>query len=357
MKRRKKQLTVTLHVLAWLLVFFLPNLLFDMPQGPISEAKKLFHFVLVFLFFYLNYFLFVPLLLLRKKQLWFAVVVLFSLVFSYYTNDFVMQQVRQKNSIYLKNKEQREQMYSKIPQAQHKMWQQRHRTGENAGTAVIVLISFLLSTIILETHEWYKKDEEKRGMEKERLVSELSLLKSQVNPHFLFNSLNGIYALSIKKSDKTPEAILQLSDLLRHMLYDAEKEKIELDKEITYLKNYIALQKLRLPADAVVSFETEGNTEHIAVAPLLFIPFVENAFKHGTGAEKPVIEVKLKADKYALRFTVVNTISQAKSKDKASGIGLSNVKKRLSLLYPGKYNLEISNEKNFYHVLLEIKWV
>ncbi len=350
--KQRNYLNIAIHILSWLLFFFLPDILFDMPHGRTAETKRLVNFGLAFIFFYLNYFLFVPYLLLKKRQLSFAVVITLSLVFSYSISNYVFLKTHPKtvssaienNNIPEKN----------IESQKHLKRIEHRRTGENVGTVIIVLLSFLLSTITRETGEWYRKEEEKKLLEKEKLISELSFLKSQVNPHFLFNSLNGIYALAIKKSGETPTAILQLSDLLRHMLYDAEVEEIGLGKEANYLKNYIALQKLRLPADADVKFEVYGNLSDYIVAPLLFIPFVENAFKHGAGIDNIMIHVKLSAENNEIFFSVVNKYSDNIRKDKASGIGLKNVEKRLSLLYPEHYILEISNNEGLYKVLLKI---
>lgn len=350
-KKRRTIVQVVLHVLAWVLVIFLPDILFDMPHNTISDTKRVLHFVLAFSFFYFNYFVFVPMLLLKKKQVWFALVVVVSIVFTWYVNDFVMEEARAIYDITVK--EQKEKVDQKA-EARKKLWRERHRAGENTGTAAIVLISFLLSTIARETREWYRQDEEKKNIEKERLISELSFLKSQVNPHFLFNSLNGIYALALKKSDDAPNAILQLSDLLRHMLYEGDKELIPLEKEVAYLKNYIELQKLRMPKNADIVFDVEGNMQGLLVAPLLFISFVENAFKHGTGIGTPHIKVGMKVESGTINFWVTNKISQANNKDEASGIGLQNVKKRLELLYPANYQLKITEQNGEHSVYLTI---
>lgn len=345
----KKYLIPGLHILFWVLIYFLPILFFEMPSGKVALIKRNVHFGLVLFFFYLNYFVFVPYLLLKKKQLLFAFVLLGSLVFTFYFNDVVMQ--------YLHHNVRKYKVGATSPGNQRNMsyhrWERR-RSAENSGTVVIVLMGFLLSTVLYETKEWYEKDRRQKEMEKQQLVSELSFLKSQVNPHFLFNSLNGIYALAIKKSDNTPNAILQLSDLLRHMLYDTDQSLVPLDKEVEYLKNYISLQKLRLSDDAKIVFEVDGDLSAYQVEPLLFIPFVENAFKHGVGIEDVFIKIKLNVKDGKLHFETLNRISEAKSKDKASGIGLSNVKKRLELHYGGNYMLDFGRDKGFFKVDLQL---
>lgn len=345
----QKYLTPILHILAWVVIYFLPDLLFEAPSGPVFMVKRNLHFILVVSFFYLNYFIFVPRLLLKKRQLLFFVALLASLVFTYYVNNSVVRYVTDK--------------YQKPAQIQNitpKMKQrierriQWHRHEDNTRTVVVVLLGFLIGTVMCETREWYIQDRKRKEMEKEKLLSELSFLKSQVNPHFLFNSLNGIYALAIKKSDKTPEALLQLSDLLRHMLYDADQRLVSLKKEVDYLKNYIQLQKLRLQEDAQISFEVEGDLSKKMIEPMLFIPFVENAFKHGVDSEGADIKIKLNVKKNHLEFEVVNRISEAKSKDASSGIGLSNVKKRLDLHYGNDYVLNYGESQGFFKVDLHL---
>lgn len=345
----QKYLTPILHVLAWVVLYFLPDLLFEAPSGPIYLVKRNLHFILVVAFFYLNYFIFVPRLLLKKRQFFFFLALLASLVFTYYVNNTVVKYVDYK--------------YRKQTQVQNitpKMKQrierriEWHRHEDNTRTVMVVLLGFLIGTVMCETREWYIQDRKRKEMEKEKLISELSFLKSQVNPHFLFNSLNGIYALAIKKSDKTPEALLQLSDLLRHMLYDADQKMVLLKKEVDYLKNYIQLQKLRLPDYAKISFGVDGDLSKKMIEPMLFIPFVENAFKHGVDSQGADIKINLSVEGNHLTFEIVNRVSRAKSKDASSGIGLSNVKKRLDLHYGDDYVLNFGESQGFFKVDLHL---
>ena len=351
----RKYLTPVLHVLAWVVVYFLPDLLFEVPTGPVLLVKRNLYFILVFFFFYLNYFVLVPRFLLHKKQVLFALTVILALAFSYYTNDIIMHRVHDK---YTSNA----MVMAKKPVSAKKLeWMERRRghrrRAENAGTVVIVLMGFFISTIARETREWYHQEKEWKEMEKQHLIAELSFLKSQVNPHFLFNSLNGIYALAIKKSDKTPNAVLQLSDLMRHMLYESDRAEVEMEKEVEYLKNYIQLQKLRISPEAQVSFETEGDISGKMIAPMLFIPFIENAFKHGVDADGATIRIKMQVKGNILTFDMMNRVSQAKSKDTSSGIGLMNVRKRLDLLYGNRYKLEYkeSNGNFVVHLYLNLE--
>lgn len=345
--KSRKYLIVLLHIAAWTLVYFLPELIFEAPSGEIFFFKRNLHFILAVMFFYLNYFVFVPKLLLCKKQWIYAFVVVASLFFTYFVNDITMHYVRQELSITHNNNslEQTPKLKKRIA---------RHHQAENTGTVVVVLIVFFLSTIMRETSELYKQERKRKDMEKEKLVSELSFLKSQVNPHFLFNSLNGIYALAMKKSDITPTAVLQLSDLMRHMLYESEKESIDLEKEIKYLENYIDLQRLRLPKDANIEFNVNGKIKGKQIEPMLFIPFIENAFKHGVVSHGVDIRINIDIKDNVLNMEVTNKISTAKSKDSVSGVGLTNVKKRLDLLYENNYKLDFDKANGVFVVNLKL---
>ncbi len=348
----RKYLTPILHVLAWGVVYFLPDLLFEAPAGPVFMVKRNLHFVLVLFFFYLNYFVLVPRLLLHKKQIFFSLAILVALVFSFYANDFVMQWTREK---YEKQTVNFRKSVSPRTLKKIELRRERHRHAENAGTVIVVLMGFFISTISRETREWYIQEKKRKEMEKQKLISELSFLKSQVNPHFLFNSLNGIYALSIKKSDKTPEAVLQLSDLMRHMLYESEKEEVALEKEVQYLRNYIQLQKLRMPEGSQVIFDVAGDIPGKTIAPMLLIPFIENGFKHGAAANGVNIQIKLQVKGDVLTFDMINNVSKAASKDTSSGIGLVNVRKRLDLLYGDKYHLDYKESNGNFVVHLQLK--
>ncbi|MCJ8209601.1 histidine kinase [Mucilaginibacter sp. RS28] len=188
------------------------------------------------------------------------------------------------------------------------------------------------------------------------LQTELNFLRSQISPHFIFNVLNNLTSLARKKSDDLEPAIISLSHLMRYMLYESDDNKVPLPKEVDYLKSYISLQKLRFGSNVTVRINITGDIQSFMIEPMLLIPFVENAFKHGTGLiENPVILISLAADneKKKLQFNVVNTVNKAdESKDRASGIGLANVKRRLDILYPSRYELLITNQDNHFTVNL-----
>jgi hypothetical protein len=224
---------------------------------------------------------------------------------------------------------------------------------------MIVFLS--LTTLFHLSKSWFLlKESETRliKLEKEKYEAELMALKSQVNPHFLFNSLNSIYSLVIKKSDLAKEALIKLSDSLRYMIYESTGEKIPLKREIEYLDNYIELQKLRTPHGEFIQFRIDGDPGNLQIAPLLLIPIVENGFKHGIKAEiKDVfINIRIIINGSELTLMVSNNKSSEKndSGDEIGGIGLENMGKRLELLYDQKYQLDIEEQADKFDIKLKL---
>ncbi len=211
-----------------------------------------------------------------------------------------------------------------------------------------------LSTVLKFTADWFVNEKEKSELERQRLSAELSFLKSQINPHFLFNSLNNIYSLAYKKSAATPDAILKLSEIMRYMLYESNDEKVSLKKELTYLQSYIDLQKLRFGNKMHINFKIEGHLNDQLIVPLLLISFVENAFKHGlaTNEEAP-IHIGASVYENKLLF-VVNNKKNHSNKDQTGGIGMANVKRRLDLGYPDNYKLSVEEDADNYNCELFI---
>ncbi len=197
-------------------------------------------------------------------------------------------------------------------------------------------------------------------IEQQKLEAELKTLKGQLNPHFLFNSLNNIYSLSIIKSDKVPELILKLSDLMRHIIYESKEKYISLEKELEFVNNFIALQRIRTSDETKIKYEIIGEIPSAKIAPLLFEPFIDNAFKHGLPGTKnsDFIHICFNFSKNdLLLFTIENNFDHFSEKNKKnSGIGLANVKQRLKLLYLSKdFELSIHNKDNIHSVKLVIK--
>ncbi len=223
--------------------------------------------------------------------------------------------------------------------------------------------SFLPFTFTLAVSAAYKAISDKtrddiRMQEKqsENLKTELSFLRSQISPHFIFNVLNNIVALVRLKSDELEPTVLKLSSLMQYMLYETDDEKVLLKSEIEYLQNYIDLQKQRFGPELALTVDFDVREDWHTIEPMLLIPFVENAFKHGSGLMyHPEIIIQLAVNNNQLRFTVKNLFEESRSvKDKTSGIGLQNVKRRLELLHPNDHTLSISKENGWYTIYLQV---
>jgi sensor histidine kinase YesM len=222
----------------------------------------------------------------------------------------------------------------------------------------VSLVMSLYALFIRFTIDWFQSQKQKTELINQNQASEIALLRSQVNPHFLFNTLNNIYSLVYRKSDDAPEAVMRLSGIMRYMLYDSNTDKVLLEKEIEYLKSFIELQKLRIKNKDFVGFNIRGTVEGRTIAPMLLIPFVENAFKHGSKrVSSPGIMINLIIERQKIIFEVVNYVRQGSlaNKDKGKGIGLQNIQRRLDLMYPDKHLLEISQDKELYRVKLVIE--
>jgi hypothetical protein len=216
-------------------------------------------------------------------------------------------------------------------------------------TAAIVCIIFLFK-------HWLLKHQQFIQSEKEKVTAELQLLKAQVHPHFLFNTLNNIYSFSLGQSPKTPGMILRLSSLLSYMLYDCKADEVLLEKEIEVMKDYIELEKARYGDNIEISLNIEGDIKDKHIAPLLLLPFLENAFKHGTSdqLEKPWLSMDIAVKQYTLHCKIANSKNNYVPLS-ASGIGIENVRKRLQFIYPDRHELKTSDEGDFFVVSLRLE--
>jgi two-component system, LytTR family, sensor kinase len=188
-------------------------------------------------------------------------------------------------------------------------------------------------------------------------ASELALLKAKMNPHFLFNTLNNIYSLVYKKSDEAPEAVMKFSSIMRYVLSETNSETVQLDKEIEYLRSYIELQELRFKQSGFVEFSVHGLTENLTIPPMLLIPLVENAFKHGSKSHRPGIFISLTVESRKIQFSVINYMKDnlPAEEKQPTVLGLSNIKRRLDLIYPGKHQLKIEHESGQFKINLVIE--
>jgi two-component system LytT family sensor kinase len=217
------------------------------------------------------------------------------------------------------------------------------------------LIFFSLGLRVMERHSQIEKLQ--KDLEKEKLNSELAFLKNQISPHFFFNTLNNIYSLIGINAEDSQKAVLKLSKLMRYLLYESEQGDSKLSTEIDFMNNYIDLMKLRMNEKVVLSVSFPEGYDDRSIPPLLFVPFIENAFKHGISyREKSFINIGLMVNNDSISFVCENSL--IKSRDESdtghSGIGLENVRKRLTLLFPGKHDLKINRSDTEFEVLLQI---
>ncbi|MCR9285848.1 MAG: sensor histidine kinase [Bacteroidetes bacterium] len=218
-----------------------------------------------------------------------------------------------------------------------------------------VMVAF--TTMFKFMQQWNERNNYAKELERKNLETELEMLKSQINPHFIFNALNMIYFLMEQKDEKAKEVLLKFSDILSHQLYDYNKDYVDLNKEIEYLENYIELQKMRHDDDILnLKYHLPRTQKHFKIAPMLLIPFIENAFKHGSNSKGFKVEIKMNLDEDILHFQTQNTVNPNKKMNgNVGGIGLKNVKRRLELMYPNHYELDIQNDGKIFRTILEIK--
>lgn len=224
---------------------------------------------------------------------------------------------------------------------------------------VAIVASFHLSK------HWYKHqqaamqlEQATKEMEKEKLAAELKLLKSQINPHFLFNTLNNLYSLTLNHSEKSPEVVYKLSQLMSYMLYDSNQSEVSLEREVEYIQNYISLERIRY-TNLDISMNVFDDVNNIRVAPLLILPFVENSFKHGASNQlsNGFIRIDIGVQAQTLVIKVENSKVIPEVPRRPSGIGLQNLKKRLELIYPNRHTLQIFDEEDVYLVTLRIEGI
>ncbi len=205
----------------------------------------------------------------------------------------------------------------------------------------------------------FKDQQYARELEKQKIEAELKYLKAQIHPHFLFNTLNNLYALTLRKSEKASDVVIKLSEMLDYIIYNSNEREVKLEDEIRHIHAYIALEKIRYGDRLHLNIKIKGDAKDKYIAPLILLPFVENSFKHGASSEidNPEIEISLEINENNLTFVVSNTFNETIKKESyTEGIGLKNVKRRLELIYPELYHLNIEKQKNKFQVILRLRW-
>jgi two-component system, LytTR family, sensor kinase len=243
-----------------------------------------------------------------------------------------------------------------LPNTTGRNWQGRKRPLVEPFNMAIFFMVFTVGTCVAVIQRWLKTEEHRKETESEKLNTELSFLKSQINPHFFFNTLNNIYSLAIVKSEKTAPAVMKLSSIMRYILTETNNDFVPLQNEVDFTKNYIELQQVRLTEKTTVNFDVIGNVENKNIAPLLFIPFVENAFKYGIST-KSISEINIHIESLDNKIIFTSSNSIVKSENNMmenTGIGINNVKRRLELMYSDKHVLTNTIKDNIYLVHFEI---
>ena len=347
-------LIISLHIIGWISFISLPFMFFgprlgsrtplqhdgfgSPPNGQMPPPEfdlnamrlhSILFNVLLIGFFYLNMYLLIPKVLTKKSWLHYLASIVICFVFVALASELI----------------------------NHILLSYAYRPRPFYFTSLNFFLVFGLSTTLKLTSDRVHFERERKERENETLKSELSLLRSQVSPHFMFNVLNNLASLARKKSDQLESVIIQLSQLMRYMLYESGEKRVTLDKEIEYLKSYIDLQKLRFGSDVTVDFDANVKNGDLPIEPMLLIPFVENSFKHGIGLiTDPTIVVRLSMDDTTLNFSVKNKFNNGgvETKDSSSGIGVQNVRRRLDLLYKDMHELRIYERDQWFNVELKL---
>lgn len=308
--------------------------------GP-PEVQGLINSALLITFFYFNYLIIIPGLSLRKHYFkWLTI------IFVAYVAIILLPETI-TSAIGFDSPPPFHKEGIKPPHREHDLFRNFMRKYQFQESTLKFLLILTLSFLLSANKKWKQYREEKRK-------AELSYLKSQVNPHFLFNTLNGIYALSMIEPEKTPVAIIKLSELMRYVISEIKNDLVPLNNEIDYLQNYIDLQMMRLGKTVEIIFKVDTTTEDYKIAPLILIPFVENAFKYGISSESAsIINISLSVNEAKLTFRVSNKKVQNETNE-GTNTGLENVKRRLEISYPQAHNLKITEYKDSYIVELQI---
>lgn len=356
---------VGLHLLVWALIFLLNYFL--VKNYPVA-FKTWFHvkvWIIYIFIFYINYLFLMPFLLFRKKAVIYAFSVLLLLLAStlirtrvqekYFVENFQDRFIQRRNIL-------REKMPPLPDEGRRDFFNgkglpPRRPFGPFGKDFYGLLLIYAISTSIKLSEKWQDSEKKRNETEKQKLFAELSYLKKQVNPHFLFNALNNIYSLSISRSDQTTNAILKLSSILRYMLYETNSIR-PLKNEVEIIHNYIGLQKFRITNNVSITFEVDGDTQNYMIEPLLLLPLIENAFKFGVdNVNDSFIEIflKIKEDD-RLEFRVINKIVNKPVRNNEDfGIGIKNIQRRLELLYPGNHEFISEEKEQVFSVNLNIK--
>lgn len=310
--------------------------------------------IFIVLFYYFNTYVLIPRLLINKKWGWYilsiaACLAAFLFLPKEIANFLIEPEFIRQNNEFIRNPD-----FKGVPKLTRAP--RRARPIADPYNTVLFLLVFAFGTCISVTQRWLKTEQTRKETENEKLNTELSFLKSQVNPHFFFNTLNNIYSLAVVRSEKTAPAVMKLSSIMRYILTETERDLVPLRNEVDFIHNFIELQQVRLTDKVKLQFSATGDIETMLIAPLIFIPFVENAFKYGVSTkEYSNIDITIDTkDNLILFYASNNIVASENSLMENTGIGINNVKRRLELMYPGRHKLTTTTENKTYIVKLEI---
>lgn len=350
-----KKLIFALHAIAWVIIVIIPVYLTKVFDNGNQQRLYQFyvHTVSAVFIFYIGYLWLIPRFYLRDRKLWYVIILAALILLTYFITSYIIEE-------WLIDPVQD----AKFQEALRKVFGDagvKRPPFKAFGFYYHILASILISGFAmgLGVMERLNENEKKqKELEKEKLNSELAFLKNQVSPHFFFNTLNNIYSLIGIDGPTAQDSVLKLSKLMRYLLYESEQGETLMSHEIDFMNNYIDLMKLRLSSRVELQIDFPKDFQDFPMPPLLFVPFIENAFKHGVSyREHSFIHIRMKIENGQIRFSTENSIGKSSQEaDKQhSGIGLENVRKRLNLLFPGKHELTIENNETIFRVGLSIQ--
>jgi hypothetical protein len=348
-----KKLVLSLHIIAWIILIIIPLYINNIFGG--GNQHRLYQFYMhtfsAVTIFYVGYLWLIPRFFLQDRKVAYVIILIGFILSTYVVTSFVNDNILNDpvaDAKFMEN-------YKKI-------------TGENVPSSFRafgffnhILASMLISGFAmgLGVMEKLKQNEKKqKELEKEKLHSELAFLKNQVSPHFFFNTLNNIYSLIGIDGSTAQDSVLKLSKLMRYLLYESEHGETRMSHEIDFMNNYIDLMKLRISSKVELLIDFPKNFSDFPIPPLLFVPFIENAFKHGVSYREPsFIHIRMEIGNEQISFISENSIGKNNQTEdlRYSGIGLENVQKRLTLLFPGKHELKIEKKETVFSVGLSIQ--
>ena len=342
--------TILVHITAWVIFLSLPYIFRPRPMLPegIIEHHELEEFLRYFVFnvflisiFYFHAYWMLPKLLWKKQMLYYIILILVLFIIFMLLREMLFLRLRPR--------------FMGLPPGRQEFEIFRPDRLDSMFLFVVIMV---ISAGIWIVQEWMQAEKKSKQIESERIAMELSFLRSQINPHFMFNTLNSIYSLALVKSDMTADAVIKLSDMMRYLIQDSDSDKVPLEKELEYLSHYVELQRIRLGGNINVTYHCAGNPSGYQIPPLILMPFVENAFKYGISSHEPapvIIDISV-ADR-VLNLSVSNRIFTDRPVPDSSGLGIRNTRQRLEMIYPGHYSLDITENQKMYKINLMIHLV